>query len=97
MSYLLIKNTRGKICRKKIEIIEYQEKYSKDIVNSDYRKLGIAKELYKLLISFAKQQGYKKVTLRTFFKFVNAINFYEKMGFVKYNQDDESCFYMKML
>lgn len=66
-------------------------------VNSNYRKLGIAKELYELLINFAKQQGYKKITLRTFFKFVNAINFYEKIGIVKYDQDDESYFYMKML
>jgi len=66
-------------------------------VNIDYRKLGIAKELYELLINFAIQQGYKKITLRTFFKFVNAINFYEKIGFVKYDQDDESYFYMKML
>lgn len=66
-------------------------------VNSDYRKLGIAKELYELLINFAKQQGYKKITLRTFFKFVNAINFYEKIGFVKYAQDKESYFYIKKL
>lgn len=66
-------------------------------VNKDYRKLGIAKELYELLINFSKQQGYKKVTLRTFFKFTNAINFYEKIGFVKYDQDDESYFYIKTL
>ena len=66
-------------------------------VNSDYRKLGIAKELYELLINFAKQQDYKKITLRTFFKFENAINFYEKIGFVKYDKDDESYFYMKIL
>jgi len=32
-------------------------------VNIDYRKLGIAKELYELLINFAKQQSYKKITL----------------------------------
>ncbi len=66
-------------------------------VNEDYRKLGIAKELYKLLIDFANEQEYKKITLRTFFKFTNAINFYEKEGFQKYDQDDESYFYMKLL
>lgn len=66
-------------------------------VKQNYRKQGIAKELYQLLIDFAKQQGYQKITLRTFFKFVNAINFYEKIGFEKYNQDEESYFYRKML
>ena len=48
-------------------------------------------------IDFAKQQGYQQVTLRTFFKFVNAIHFYEKMGFEKYKQDEESYFYRKQL
>lgn len=66
-------------------------------VNKDYRKLGIAKDLYERFIDFVKQQGYQKITLRTFFKFVNAINFYERMGFIKYDQDDESYFYMKLL
>lgn len=66
-------------------------------VNKEYRKLGIAKKLYELLINFVKQEGYKKITLRTFFKFVNAINFYENMGFERYDQDEESYFYMKIL
>ena len=66
-------------------------------VNKEYRKLGIAKKLYELLINFVKQEEYQKITLRTFFKFVNAINFYEKMGFERYDQDDESYFYMKIL
>lgn len=66
-------------------------------VNKEYRKLGIAKKLYELLINFVKKEGYQKITLRTFFKFINAINFYEKMGFERYDQDEESYFYMKIL
>lgn len=66
-------------------------------VNKEYRKLGIAKKLYALFIEFVKKQKYKNITLRTFFKFTNAINFYEKEGFIKYDEDDESYFYIKSL
>lgn len=80
-----------------LRISEKEVKMNSLYVNKDYRKLGIAKELYKLLLNFVKQQGYEKITLRTFFKFVNAINFYEKIGFVKYKEDEESYFYTKKL
>lgn len=36
-------------------------------------------------------------SLRTFSKFTNAINFYEKECLEKYDLDDESYFYMKLL
>lgn len=80
-----------------LKVSEEEVRMNSLYVNKDYRKLGIAKDLYKIFIDFAKQQGYKKITLRTFFKFTNAINFYEKLGFAKYDKDDESYFYMKML
>lgn len=64
-------------------------------VNKDYRKLGVAKQLYNVFIDFAEKEEYKVVKLRTFFKFINAIIFYEKLGFIRYDQDDESYFYIK--
>lgn len=80
-----------------LRISDREIKMNSLYVKEEYRKLGIAKKLYELLIDFAKQQGYQQVTLRTFFKFVNAIHFYEKMGFEKYKQDEESYFYRKQL
>ena len=66
-------------------------------VNKEYRELGIAKKLYSLFTEFVKEQKYECITLRTFFKFTHAINFYEKEGFIKYNEDDESYFYIKSM
>lgn len=80
-----------------LRISDREIKMNSLYVKEEYRKLGIAKKLYELLIDFAKQQGYQQVSLRTFFKFVNAIHFYEKMGFEKYKQDEESYFYRKQL
>lgn len=80
-----------------LRISDREIKMNSLYVKEEYRKLGIAKKLYELLIDFAKQQGYQQVTLRTFLKFVNAIHFYEKMGFEKYKQDEESYFYRKQL
>lgn len=66
-------------------------------VNKNYRRLGLAKKLYSTLYSFVLQQGYKSIILKTFFRFTNAIKFYEKLGFVRYEENEESCFYKKDL
>lgn len=80
-----------------LKVSKEEVKMNSLYVNSNYRQLGIAKELYELLIKFARHQNYKRITLRTFSRFKNAINFYEKMGFIKYDKDTESYFYMKIL
>lgn len=80
-----------------LRVSEKEVKMNSLYVDQKYRKMGIAKKLYELLLVFAKEQGYEKITLRTFFRFVNAIDFYEKMGFVKEKQDEESCDYVKNL
>lgn len=80
-----------------LRVSDKEVKMNSLYVKKEYRKLGIAKKLYELLIDFVKQQGYEQITLRTFFKFANAIHFYEKIGFEKYKQDEESYFYRKQL
>lgn len=78
-----------------LKITNEEVKMNSLYVRKDYRQLGIAKKLYELLLQFVKSKNYKVITLRTFLKFTNAINFYENNGFIKYNQDDESYFYKK--
>lgn len=66
-------------------------------IRKDYRKIGIATKLYSLLIIFCKEKKYKEIALRVFFNFTDAIHFYEKNGFEKYSQDEESYYYKKVL
>lgn len=66
-------------------------------VRKDYRNLKIGTKLYNMLLEFCKIKDYKEITLRVFFQFTNAINFYEKNGFKKYNEDEESYYYKKVL
>jgi len=51
-------------------------------VRSDYRKLGIADELIKILLTEAKKKGYKKMVLDTLERLLPALNLYHKHGFV---------------
>lgn len=78
-----------------LKITNEEIKMNSLYVRKDYRQLGIAKELYRLVGEFAKNKNYKVITLRTFFKFITAISFYEKNGFIKYKQDEESYSYKK--
>lgn len=66
-------------------------------IRKDYRRTGIATELYNTFLDFAHKQKYTIITLKTVFKFTDAVQFYEKLGFVKYGQDEESYFYRKDL
>lgn len=66
-------------------------------LNKDYRKLGIATKLYNTFTNFIEEKEYKIITLRTFFKFVEAIKFYEKLGFKRYDKDEVSYYYRKYL
>lgn len=66
-------------------------------VRKDYRNSRLGTKLYNMLLEFCKIKAYKEITLRVFFQFTDAINFYEKNGFKKYNQDEESYYYKKVL
>lgn len=66
-------------------------------INSNYRGLGIGKELYDLFIEFAKEQNYKEIILCTFKEFDIAIKFYEKRGFKLYETIEDEFWYKKEL
>jgi putative acetyltransferase len=52
-------------------------------VRPQFRKLGIADELVKILLKEAVNKGYKKMVLDTLQKLQPAINLYSKYGFVR--------------
>ena len=47
-------------------------------IKKHYRKMGLATNLYNLLVNFCIDKKYNQITLRVFFNFTDAINFYEK-------------------
>lgn len=66
-------------------------------INSEYRNLGIGKNLYDLFLDFAKRANYKEIILCTFKEFDIAIKFYEKRGFKLYETTDDEFWYRKEL
>jgi putative acetyltransferase len=50
-------------------------------VRPQYRKFGIGEELVKMLLTEAKEKGYKKMVLDTLERLQAAIRLYEKYGF----------------
>ena len=58
-------------------------------VKNEYRKMGIAKNLYITCEQFAKNNGYETIILHTYIEFAEAIKFYKRRGF-KVNNDIES-------
>ena len=52
-------------------------------LNSDFRGLGIGKELMELIISSAKKMGYNSLYLESLPELNQAIHLYEKMGFIQ--------------
>ena len=50
-----------------------------------YRKKGIGKMLMDKCLEWAKERGYRKVILTSYFKNTNAIAFYKKIGFSEIN------------
>lgn len=51
-------------------------------VRSSYRKLGVASELIKILLSEARKKGYNKMVLDTLERLLPAVNLYRKHGFL---------------
>ena len=78
---------------KKNDIIEFNCFY----VDPNYRKCGIAAELFEKFMKFANQKQYKIITLNTHDRFDNAIKFYEKNGFEEYYKDQERISYRKVI
>jgi ribosomal protein S18 acetylase RimI-like enzyme len=52
-------------------------------VHPDYQKMGVGRELTNFIISWGKQNGYKKISLRVLSSNQKAIAFYHKLGFLE--------------
>ena len=66
-------------------------------IDSEYRGIGLGKELYKLFIEFVEKEKYKTVLLCTYKEFDRAIRFYNERGFKLYEIDGERNWYKKIL
>lgn len=56
-------------------------------LSKEYRGLGIAKNLLEIFMDFTKKNNYKKIYLGTYEKLERAIGFYNKNGFVEYQNE----------
>lgn len=61
-------------------------------VRPEYRKFGIGEELVKMLLTEAKEKGYKKMVLDTLERLQAAIRLYKKYGF-----ENTSAYYINPL
>lgn len=68
-------------------------------VAKEYRRRGIASNLYEICLDFIKKNDYNIIILHTYEKFKNAIKFYEKQGFQvsKYIQSKDGIWYCKYI
>ncbi|MBE5821284.1 MAG: GNAT family N-acetyltransferase [Clostridiales bacterium] len=70
-------------------IVTYNLVFKKAIIEDMYvpakfRNLGIAKRLYSMVINEAKENGIDTITIMTEFNNTSIINFFEKNGFDKF-------------
>jgi 8-oxo-dGTP diphosphatase len=62
-------------------------------VNSDFRKKGVGKMLFREFIKYAQKFNYKKIILDTTEIMTAAIKFYEKCGFKQISKNGEIIYY----
>lgn len=69
--------------------IEYRKSNYLEVDNlgvaKAYRRKGVATLLMEKCIAWAKEQGYQKLYLTSYFKNTNAITFYKQNGFSEIN------------
>ncbi len=74
---VIILNTISTALGNKVGILEDMR------IHPDYQKLGYGKKLINYAINNSKKNGIKRITLLTDHDNYNAINFYQKEGFLK--------------
>lgn len=85
-----------------IAIVKHDNKNAelkKLYVHKDYRKKGIAKELYKKLIDFCKENSFERIFLGTYKQMESAIRFYLKNGFKEIeniSDDNDDAMYFEL-
>lgn len=64
---------------------------------SEYRSIGLGKQLYNKVMDYIQENNYKEIILCTFEKFSIAIEFYKKRGYKLYETVDDEFWYKKEL
>ena len=72
-------------------------KLKRMFVSSEYHGTGIGQSLLSQALTFARQKGFKEVTLNTHPLMKRAHNFYEKNGFQKTREDKDGVSYKMYL
>ena len=62
-------------------------------IHKEYRRNGIAQELLKLAINYAKKKNIENIFLDTYARLASAVKFYEKNNFVRYKEEEEKYYY----
>lgn len=79
------------------EMEESIARLNRMFVSTEHHGTGIGQSLLNQTLSFAKQQGFKEVTLNTHPLMKRAHNFYEKNGFQKTGEDKDRFNYKRYL
>ena len=75
------------------EIDEKTAKLNRMFVRQDLHGQGVGQELLTTALSFAKEQGYREILLHTHTNMKRAHRFYEKNGFTKTGEKQDSYTY----
>ena len=68
-------------------------KLNRMFVDINYHGSGVGQQLLNTAINFTKSQNYSEIILNTSLLMHRAHHFYEKNGFIKYDQDSEQYHY----
>jgi GNAT superfamily N-acetyltransferase len=61
-------------------------------VSPDYRRRGIGQAIVAHLIDWARQQGLARLLVETNNDWYDAINLYQRFGFIEYNSDETNVY-----
>jgi ribosomal protein S18 acetylase RimI-like enzyme len=87
--FLIVKNGEGKIvgCGGVRPFQNEMGIIKRFYIIASLRGTGLAKELLDKIIEESKNKGYTQLVLDVFYTNIRAEKFYEKHGFIKYNQE----------
>jgi len=61
-------------------------------VHPEHRRQGIAQEIIKNLLAYARKMGYKKILVETTKTWIAPRTLYNKLGFIETHEDDEDVY-----
>jgi len=62
-------------------------------LHKEYRGMGIADKLLKMVIEYSKKNKIDTIILGTYKKYLRAISFYEKNKFIRFKEENDEYYY----